>query len=178
MKRSSNGGGGPLGDGPLGGGPLGGGPVDGGPLGGGPLGGGQKADREKGMKAAFHQTGLFSPAPVHVHPPEYFAPALCKSVKFAPARSPVHQRFNHQCIALGAHFSSTRSCWICTQFLGPRVCTPQYIPTQALSLKAVYDRFLIMNPSMGMYQEIHPNPCWVIGIVSVEIYTSLVMLRE
>ena len=57
-------------------------------------------------------------------------------------------------------------------------CTPQYIPTQASSLKAVYDRFLIMNPSMGMYQEIHPNPCWVIGIVSVEIYTSLVMLRE
>ena len=42
--------------------------------------------------------------------------------------------------------------------------------------EAVYGHSLIINPSPGMYQEIHP--CWVISIDSVKINTPLLMMRK
>ena len=42
--------------------------------------------------------------------------------------------------------------------------------------EAVYGHSLIINPSLGMYQEIHP--CRVSSIDSVKINTSLPMMRE
>ena len=43
-------------------------------------------------------------------------------------------------------------------------------------LEAVYGHSLIINPYQGMYQEIHP--CMAGSIGSVEINTSLLMMRE
>ena len=43
-------------------------------------------------------------------------------------------------------------------------------------LEAVYGHSLIINPYQGMYQEIHP--CRAGSIGSVEINTSLLMMRE
>ena len=42
--------------------------------------------------------------------------------------------------------------------------------------EAVYGHSLIINPSLGMYQEIHP--CRASSIDSVKINTSLPMMRE
>ena len=42
--------------------------------------------------------------------------------------------------------------------------------------EAVHGHSLIINPSLGMYQEIHP--CGVSSIDSVKIITSLPMMRE
>ena len=42
--------------------------------------------------------------------------------------------------------------------------------------EAVYGHSLIINPSLGMYQEIHP--CKAMSIGSVKINTSLLMMRE
>ena len=46
----------------------------------------------------------------------------------------------------------------------------------ASGLEAVYGHSLIINPSLGMYQEIHP--CRASSTYSVEINTSLPMIRE
>ena len=43
-------------------------------------------------------------------------------------------------------------------------------------LRAVYGHSLIINPSLGMYQEIHSTRAFSIG--SVKINTSLLMMRE
>ena len=43
-------------------------------------------------------------------------------------------------------------------------------------LEAVYAHSLIINPYLGMYQEIHP--CRAVSIGSVKINTSLLMMRE
>ena len=43
-------------------------------------------------------------------------------------------------------------------------------------LEAVYGHSLIINPYLGMYQEIHP--CRAVSIGSVKINTSLLMMRE
>ena len=42
--------------------------------------------------------------------------------------------------------------------------------------EAVYGHSLIINPSLGMYQEIHP--CNASSIDSIKINTSLVMMKE
>ena len=42
--------------------------------------------------------------------------------------------------------------------------------------KAVYGHSLIINPSLGMYQEIHP--CWASSTYNVNINTSMPMMRE
>ena len=46
----------------------------------------------------------------------------------------------------------------------------------ATQFEAVYGHSLIINPSLGMYQEIHP--CRASNTYSVKINTSLLMMRE
>ena len=50
------------------------------------------------------------------------------------------------------------------------------VQPNASRLEAVYGHSLIINPSLGMYQEIHPYE--VSSTYSVEINTSLPMMRE
>ena len=50
------------------------------------------------------------------------------------------------------------------------------VQPNASRLEAVYGHSLVINPSLGMYQEIHPYRA--MSIVSVKINTSLVMMRE
>ena len=50
------------------------------------------------------------------------------------------------------------------------------VQTNSSRFEAVYGHSLIINPSQGIYQEIHP--CRVSSIDSVKINTSLPMMRE
>ena len=50
------------------------------------------------------------------------------------------------------------------------------VQPNASRFEAVYGHSLIINPSLGMYQEIHP--CRASSIDSVKINTSLPMMRE
>ena len=62
------------------------------------------------------------------------------------------------------------------RILYPNTDERRDVQPNASQLEAVYGHSLIINPSLGMYQEIHP--CRTSSTYSVKINTSLPMMRE